>query len=58
VRVAKATAAFDVIPDRTGECRPYEQSAGRAVSVLLGFGANTIDPQRTSIAAIRTTNTA
>jgi len=32
--------------DRTDECRPYEQSAKREVSVPLGFGANTTDAKR------------
>ena len=36
----------------------YEQPAGRAVSVPLGFGANTTDLQGTSIDPIRTTDTA
>jgi hypothetical protein len=32
-RVAQGDAAFDVIPEQTDECRPYERTAGRAVSV-------------------------
>jgi hypothetical protein len=31
--VAQGDAAFDVIPEQTDECRPYERTAGRAVSV-------------------------
>jgi hypothetical protein len=58
VRVEQATAAFDVIPDRIDECRRCEQAAGRAVSVPLGFGANTSGPRNTLVATIRATDTA
>lgn len=53
-----AAAPCDLIPNRSGECRPCEQSAGRAVSVLLGVGVKATDPRSTPIAGIRTTDTA
>ena len=53
-----ATPFCDLTPDQSDECRPCGQSAGRAVSVPLGFGVNTTDPRSTPIVGIRTTDTA
>jgi hypothetical protein len=57
VRRTGATAAFDETLIRTDKCRRYEWSAGRAVSVPLGTGANERSATM-SMTSIRASDTA